>query len=93
MLSIPTVYRLGNRFCHMKKYLFIGLAALGLAAFGPQPAKAGVSFGFSFAPAYYYPDYYPGYYYYGHPYYYDGPRYYYYHSWRHHHRHCDEDDD
>jgi hypothetical protein len=81
----------------MKKYLLIGLAALGLVAFSPQPAKAGVSFGFSYTPAYYYPDYYPGYYYYnGYPYYY-GPRYHYwyYHPWRHryhrwhhwHHRH------
>jgi hypothetical protein len=76
----------------MKKSLAIGLAALGLAAIAPQPAKAGGHFSFSFGPAYYYPDYYPGYYY-GHPYYYDGPRYYYYHSWRHHHRHYDEDDD
>jgi hypothetical protein len=76
----------------MKKSLAIGLAALGLAAIAPQPAKAGGHFSFSFGPAYYYPDYYPGYYD-GRPYYYDGPRYNYYHSWRHHHRHYDEDDD
>lgn len=76
----------------MKKYLVVWLAALGLAAFAPQPAKAGVSFGFFFGPpAYYYPAY-QGCYYYGYPYYgyryYYGPRYYwYYHSWRHHRHH------
>ena len=81
----------------MKKFFAIGLAALGLAAVAPQPAKADGGFSFSFGPAYY-PDYYPGYYYYGRPYYYyghrydyDEPRYYYYHSWRHHYRHCDDD--
>jgi hypothetical protein len=82
----------------MKKFLAIGLAALGLAAVAPQPAKADGGFSFSFGPAYY-PDYYPGDYYYGRPnyyyghrYYYDGPRYYYYHSWRHHrHHHWDDD--
>jgi hypothetical protein len=80
----------------MNKFLAIGLAALGLMAIAPQPAKADVGLSFSFGPAY--PDYYPGYYYYGRPYYYyghryyyDEPRYYYYHSWRHHHRHCDDD--
>ena len=81
----------------MKKFLAIGLAAFGLTAIAPQPAKAGGGFSLSFGPAYYYPDYYPGYYghpyYYGHRYYDDRPRYYYYHSWRHHHRHYDEDDD
>jgi hypothetical protein len=80
----------------MNKFLAIGLAALGLMAIAPQPAKADVGFSFSFGPAYY-PDYYPGYYYYGRPYYYYGHRYYYdepryyYHSWRHHHRPCDDD--
>jgi hypothetical protein len=77
----------------MKKYLLIGLAALGLAAFAPQPANAGGHFSFSFGPAYYYPDYYPGYYYYGNPYYYGRHYSGYYHSWRHRHYHCDEDDD
>ncbi len=84
----------------MNKYLVIGLMALGLAAFSPQPAKAGVHFGiFVGPPAYYYPGYYPDYYYgYGYPYYY-GPRYNYwyynrwgyrhyrhYHGWHHGHR-------
>jgi len=41
----------------MKKFLAIGLAALGLAAVAPQPAKADGGFSFSFGPAYY-PDYY-----------------------------------
>jgi hypothetical protein len=75
----------------MKKYFVIGLMALGLSAFIPQPAKAGVHFGiFVGPPAYYYPGYYPDYYY-GYPYYY-GPRYYhhygYYRPWgyRHYHR-------
>jgi len=62
----------------MKKLLAIGLAALGLTAFTPQPAKAGVTFGFSFGPGYYYPGYYPDYYY-GPSYYYYRP--YYYRSW------------
>ncbi len=57
----------------MKKFLAIGLAALGLAAVAPQPAKADGGFSFSFGPAYY-PDYYPGDYYYGRPYYYYGHR-------------------
>jgi hypothetical protein len=72
----------------MNKYLVIGLMALGLAAFIPQPAKAGVHFGvFVGPPAYYYPGYYPGYYD-GYPYYY-GPRYHYgyYHPWRYRHYH------
>jgi hypothetical protein len=71
----------------MKKYLVVALAALGLAVFAPQPADAGVSFGFFFGPPiYYYPAYYPAYYYYGYPHYY-GPRYYGYHRyWR--HGHC-----
>jgi hypothetical protein len=72
----------------MKKYLVTGLMALGLVAFAPQPAKAGVHFGvFVGPPAYYYPGYYPDYY--GYRYYY-GPRYYhnwYYHPrYRHYHR-------
>jgi hypothetical protein len=68
----------------MKRFLVIGLAALGLMAFTPQPAKAGVSFGVYVAPpGYYYPSYYPDYYY-GYPYSY-GPGY--YHSWYWHHRH------
>jgi hypothetical protein len=72
----------------MNKYLVIGLMALGLAAFIPQPAKAGVNFGvFVGPPAYYYPGYYPDYYS-GYPYYY-GPRYHYgyYHPWRYRHYH------
>jgi hypothetical protein len=79
----------------MKNYLAIGLAVLGLAASAPQPATAGVHFGFFVgpAPAYYYPEYYPGYYYGYH--HYCGPRYYggYYHSWRHYHHHYEDDDD
>jgi len=70
----------------MKKYLLLALAALGLMAFTPEPAKAGVTFGFTFGPGYYPGDYYyPGYYYYR-PYRY---RYYYYRPWRyrHYHRH------
>ena len=66
-----------ERYDCMKKLLAIGLAALGLTAFTPQPAKAGVTFGFSFGPGYYYPGYYPDYYY-GPSYYY---RPYYYRSW------------
>jgi hypothetical protein len=72
----------------MNKYLVIGLMALGLTAFTPQPAKAGVHFGvFVGSPGYYYPGYYPDYYY-GYPYYY-GPRYHYwyYHPWRYRHYH------
>lgn len=71
----------------MKKYLLLGFVALGLVAFAPQPAKAGVAVGISFGPGYYYPaypgyyDYYPSYYYYGGPYWY--PRYYYYRPYRH----------
>jgi hypothetical protein len=34
----------------MKKYLVVALAALGVAVFAPQPADAGVSFGFFFGP-------------------------------------------
>ena len=65
----------------MKKCFVIGLMALGLMAFTPQPAKAGVHFGiFVGPPAYYYPGYYPGYYY-GYPYYY-GPRYHYWYYHR-----------
>ena len=89
-------FALRERHDSMKKYLAIGMMALGLMAFTPQPAKAGVHFGiFVGPPAYYYPGYYPDYYYdYGYPYYY-GPRYHYwyynrwgyrhYHGW--HHRH------
>ena len=44
-----------KRYDCMKKLLAIGLAVLGLTAFTPQPAKAGVTFGFSFGPGYYYP--------------------------------------
>jgi len=72
----------------MNKYLVIGLMALGLAAFTPQPAKAGFDVGvFVGPPAYYYPGYYSGYYY-GYPYYY-GPRYHYwyYNRWRYRHYH------
>ena len=54
----------------MSKYFVIGLMALGLMAFTPQPAKAGVHFGvYVGGPGYYYPGYYP-YYGYGYPYYY-----------------------
>lgn len=69
----------------MKKYLLLGFVALGLVAFVPQQAKAGVAVGISFGPGYYYPAYpaYYGYYpyYYGGPYWY--PRYYYrpYRNW------------
>lgn len=80
----------------MNKHLVIGLMALGLMAFSPQPAKAGVHFGiFVGPPAYYYPGYYYSDYYYGYPYYYYGPRYHYwyyhpgryryYHRWHHWH--------
>jgi hypothetical protein len=72
----------------MNKYLAIGLIALGLAAFTPQPAKAGFHVGvFVGPPAYYYPGYYSDYYY-GYPYYY-GPRYHYwyYNRWRYRHYH------
>jgi hypothetical protein len=65
----------------MKKYLLLPLVALGLVAWVPSQAKAGVHVTFGFgAPAYYGPyyyDYYPGYtYYYDHPY---------WHRWRHWH--------
>jgi hypothetical protein len=82
------IFALKERHDSMNKYLVIGLMALGLAAFIPQPAKAGVHFGvFVGPPAYYYPGYYPGYYD-GYPYYY-GPRYHYgyYHPWRYRHYH------
>jgi hypothetical protein len=78
-----------KRYDCMKKLLAIGLAALGLTAFTPQPAKAGVTFGFSFGPGYYYPGYYPDYYY-GPSYYYYRPYYYrswYYHPYRYRHYH------
>ena len=72
----------------MNKYLAIGLIALGLAAFTPEPAKAGFHVGvFVGPPAYYYPGYYSDYYY-GpryHYWYYNRWRYRHYHGW--HHRH------
>jgi len=40
-----------KRYDCMKKLFAIGLAAFGLTAFTPQPAKAGVTFGFSLAQA------------------------------------------
>ena len=65
---------------NMKKYLLLPLVALGLVAWVPNQAKAGVhvSVGFG-APAYYgpyYGPYYPSYYY--------GP---YWHRWHHHRYH------
>ena len=65
----------------MKKYLLLPLVALGLVAWVPNQASAGVhvSVGFG-APAYYgpyYGPYYPSYYY--------GP--YYWHRWHHHRYH------
>jgi hypothetical protein len=56
----------------MKKYLLLPLVALGLVAWLPNQAKAGVHVTFGFGvPTYYgpyYGDYYPGYAYYYHPY-------------------------
>ena len=77
----------------MRKFLLLLLAAAGLIALVPQPAKADVDFGVTFGgPAYYdpYPVYYgpyygERYYYYRHyrPYYYHPYHYGYWH--RHHH--------
>jgi hypothetical protein len=66
---------------NMKKYLLLPLIALGLVAWVPNQAKAGVHVTFGIgAPAYYGPYYgsyyYPGYAYYYHPYWHH--RHYYY---------------
>jgi hypothetical protein len=64
----------------MKKYLLLPLIALGLVAWAPNQAKAGVQVTFGYGvPTYYGPYYggYPGYSYYYHPYRYH--RHYYYH--------------
>jgi hypothetical protein len=80
----------------MKKFLLLLLAAVGLIALTPQPAKADVDFGITFGgpgyydpyPVYYGPYYGDRYYYYHHhrPYYYDHPYHYgywhRYHYWR-----------
>ena len=68
----------------MKKYLLLPLVALGLIAWQPSQAKAGVhvTFGFGY-PAYYGPyyGYYPGYAYYNGTYWHH--RHYYHHSYWH----------
>jgi hypothetical protein len=65
----------------MKKYLLLPLIALGVVAWAPNQAKAGVQVTFGYGvPTYYgpyYGGYYPGYSYYYHPYRYH--RHYYYH--------------
>jgi hypothetical protein len=74
----------------MKKYLLLPLVALGLVAWQPSQAKAGVhvTFGFGY-PAYYGPyygphyDYYPGYTYYYDPYWHHRHHYYYHHHYWH----------
>jgi hypothetical protein len=72
----------------MKKCLLLPLVALGLVAWVPSQAKAGVHVTFGFgAPAYYGPDYYD--YYPGYPYYYYHPYRHRWHHWHHsyyHHR-------
>jgi hypothetical protein len=73
---------------HMKKYLLLPLVALGLLAWVPNQAKAGVHVTFGFGvPTYYrpyYDGYYPGYQYYYYPYWHH--RHHYYHHYRHWHR-------
>jgi hypothetical protein len=72
------VYRSNDRLTvdFMKRFFLLLLAAIGLMALAPQPAKADVDFGVTFGvPGYYDP--YPVYY---GPYY--GDRYYYYHHYR-----------
>ena len=71
----------------MKKYLLLPLVALGLTAWVPNQAKAGVHVTFGFGPGYYEPyyGYYPGYYHY-HPYYYY-PYWYHRHHGYDHYRH------
>ena len=70
----------------MKKYLLLPLVALGLVAWLPNQAKAGVHVTFGFGgPTYYEPyyGYYPGYKYYYHPYWYHRHHYYRHdHYWR-----------
>ena len=69
----------------MKKYLLLPLVALGLVAWAPSQAKAGVHVTFGFgAPGYYEPyyGYYPGY----TSYYYPYGHHRYYHHYRHWHR-------
>jgi len=61
----------------MKKFLLLPLVALGLAAWMPNQAKAGVHVTFGFGQPVYYGPYYYGYY--------PGYTYYYHPSW--HHRH------
>jgi hypothetical protein len=73
----------------MKKYLLLPLVALGLIAWTPDQAKAGVHVTSGFGvPAYgpyygYYGSYYPGYSYYYHPYWYHRHPYYYQHRYWH----------
>jgi hypothetical protein len=72
----------------MKKYLLLPLVALGLVAWVPNQAKAGVHVTFGFGvPTYYrpyYDGYYPGYQYYYYPYWHH--RHHYYRHYRHWHR-------
>ena len=70
----------------MKKYLLLPLVALGLVAWAPNQAKAGVHVTFGVGvPAYYgYYGYYPDYYYY--PYWHHRHHYNYYHRYHHWHR-------
>src|SRR5438132_227485 len=85
------VLKLKGEVVNMKKYLLLPLLALGLVAWVPNQAKAGVHVTFGFGvPGYYYApyygDYYPDYgYYYYHPYWHRWHHY--YHHYRHwHHR-------
>ena len=72
---------------NMKKYLLLPLVALGLVAWAPNQAKAGVHVSVGFGPPVYYGPYYGPYY----PSYYYGPyghrwHHYRYHHWHHRHR-------
>jgi hypothetical protein len=68
---------------NMKKYLLLPLVALGLVAWAPNQAKAGVHVSVGFGPPVYYGPYYGPYY----PSYYYGPRWHRWHHYRYHHWH------
>jgi hypothetical protein len=67
----------------MKKYLLLPLVALGLVAWVPNQAKAGVHVTFGFGVPTYYGGYYPGYAYYYHPYWHHRHHYYHHHRYWH----------
>ena len=68
---------------NMKKYLLLPLVALGLVAWAPNQAKAGVHVSVGFGPPVYYGPYYGPYY----PSYYYGPYWHRWHHYRYHHWH------